>query len=155
MAISMLLRDPTMGGPQSINSSLTSIPVFESSRSTCLMACLLIPPCAKASPWPMVLTAKDALVITPTVALVRDATRFLPRRVTGRLLYCRPVFNPLRPLKPNPEEYGVYRAGLEWDLTDPIVIDTPDDFKSKSNAGATSWSRIACSASLLLRRRGR
>jgi hypothetical protein len=31
----------------------------------------------------------------------------------------------------NPEHYRVYRAGLEWDLTDPIVIDTPDDFKSK------------------------
>lgn len=29
------------------------------------------------------------------------------------------------------EEYRVYRAGLEWDLTDPIVIDGPDDFKSK------------------------
>lgn len=28
------------------------------------------------------------------------------------------------------EEYRVYRAGLEWDLTDPIVIDGPDDFKS-------------------------
>jgi hypothetical protein len=31
----------------------------------------------------------------------------------------------------NPEDYRLYRAGLEWDLTDPIVIDTPDDFKSK------------------------
>jgi len=31
----------------------------------------------------------------------------------------------------SPKEYRVYRAGLEWDLTDPIVIDTPDDFKSK------------------------
>lgn len=29
-----------------------------------------------------------------------------------------------------PEEYRVYRAGLEWDVTDPIVIDGPDDFKS-------------------------
>lgn len=28
------------------------------------------------------------------------------------------------------EEYRVYRAGLEWDLTDPIVIDGPEDFKS-------------------------
>jgi SNF2 family DNA or RNA helicase len=31
----------------------------------------------------------------------------------------------------NREDYRVYRAGLEWDLTDPIVIDTPGDFKSK------------------------
>ena len=33
-----------------------------------------------------------------------------------------------RPSKPG--EYEVYRAGLEWDLTDLIVIDSPDDFKS-------------------------
>jgi SNF2 family DNA or RNA helicase len=32
--------------------------------------------------------------------------------------------------KNTPEEYRVYRAGLEWDLTDPIVIEGPDDFKS-------------------------
>src|SRR5580700_449631 len=29
-----------------------------------------------------------------------------------------------------PGEYNVYRAGLEWDLTDPIVIDSADDVKS-------------------------
>lgn len=29
-----------------------------------------------------------------------------------------------------PEEYRIYRAGLEWDLTDPIVIERPEDFKS-------------------------
>ena len=29
-----------------------------------------------------------------------------------------------------PREYDVYRAGLEWDLTDPIVIESADDFKS-------------------------
>jgi superfamily II DNA or RNA helicase len=29
-----------------------------------------------------------------------------------------------------PGEYDVYRAGLEWDLTDPIVIESSDDFKS-------------------------
>jgi superfamily II DNA or RNA helicase len=29
-----------------------------------------------------------------------------------------------------PGEYKVYRAGLEWDLTDPIVIESADDFKS-------------------------
>ena len=27
-------------------------------------------------------------------------------------------------------EYQVYRAGLEWDLADPIVINSEDDFKS-------------------------
>src|ERR1700729_2291947 len=29
-----------------------------------------------------------------------------------------------------PGEYNVYRAGLEWDLTDPIVIESSDDLKS-------------------------
>jgi hypothetical protein len=32
--------------------------------------------------------------------------------------------------KRTPEEYRVYRAGLEWDLTDPIVIERAEDFKS-------------------------
>ncbi len=31
----------------------------------------------------------------------------------------------------SPDEYRIYRAGLEWDLTDPIVIQGPEDFKSK------------------------
>lgn len=30
----------------------------------------------------------------------------------------------------NAGDYEIYRAGLEWDLTDPIVIDSPDDIKS-------------------------
>jgi superfamily II DNA or RNA helicase len=29
-----------------------------------------------------------------------------------------------------PEDYGIYRAGLEWDLTDPVVIESKDDFRS-------------------------
>ncbi|MBR1213552.1 SNF2-related protein [Bradyrhizobium sp. JYMT SZCCT0180] len=29
-----------------------------------------------------------------------------------------------------PEEYRLYRAGLEWDLTDPIVIERAEDLKS-------------------------
>jgi superfamily II DNA or RNA helicase len=32
--------------------------------------------------------------------------------------------------KRTPDEYRIYRAGLEWDLTDPIVIESADDFKS-------------------------
>jgi len=31
-----------------------------------------------------------------------------------------------------PLEYQVYRAGLEWDLLDPIVIEKRDDLKSES-----------------------
>src|SRR4051794_34130689 len=30
----------------------------------------------------------------------------------------------------SPSEYEVYLAGLEWDLTDPIVLESSDDFKS-------------------------
>jgi len=30
-----------------------------------------------------------------------------------------------------PDEYKVYRAALEWDLTDPIVIESRADFKSE------------------------
>ncbi len=30
----------------------------------------------------------------------------------------------------SPEELALYRAGLEWDLTDPIVIESAEDFKS-------------------------
>jgi superfamily II DNA or RNA helicase len=33
--------------------------------------------------------------------------------------------------KTTPEEYRVYRAALEWDLTDPIVIETRQDLKSE------------------------
>ncbi|MGP9812926.1 SNF2-related protein [Rhodopseudomonas sp. NSM] len=29
-----------------------------------------------------------------------------------------------------PEDYGIYRAGLEWDLTEPIVIDSEEDVRS-------------------------
>src|SRR5688572_24216750 len=31
-----------------------------------------------------------------------------------------------------PLEYDVYKAALEWDLLDPIVIEKRDDFKSES-----------------------
>lgn len=33
--------------------------------------------------------------------------------------------------KTTPDEYRVYRAGLEWDLTDPIVIEKREDLKSE------------------------
>ncbi|MGC2639149.1 MAG: SNF2-related protein [Acidobacteriaceae bacterium] len=31
----------------------------------------------------------------------------------------------------SPEDYRVYRAGLEWDLVEPIIIENADDLKSK------------------------
>src|SRR3989442_10161611 len=34
--------------------------------------------------------------------------------------------------KTTPDEYRVYRAGLEWDLTDPIVIEKREDLKCES-----------------------
>ena len=34
--------------------------------------------------------------------------------------------------KTSAEEYRFYRAGLEWNLTDPIVIENRDDIKSES-----------------------
>ena len=37
--------------------------------------------------------------------------------------------------KTTPEEYRVYRAGLEWDLTDPIVIEKREDLKSEHRWG--------------------
>ena len=33
--------------------------------------------------------------------------------------------------KTTPEEYRIYRAGLEWDLVDPIVIEKREDLKSE------------------------
>jgi hypothetical protein len=33
--------------------------------------------------------------------------------------------------EPSPGEFDVYQAALEWDLTDPIVIENRDDLKSE------------------------
>src|ERR1700730_17562956 len=67
-SMAIFCREPTMYGTQLINSSLTSISGFGRSLSTCLMACLLNPPSTNANPWLMVQTAKDALLITPSLA---------------------------------------------------------------------------------------
>ncbi|MBL7405830.1 hypothetical protein INQ30_26275, partial [Escherichia coli] len=32
----------------------------------------------------------------------------------------------------SPEEYRIYKAALEWDLTDPIVIESRKDVKSEA-----------------------
>jgi hypothetical protein len=32
--------------------------------------------------------------------------------------------------KRTPKEYQIYQAALEWDLTDPIIIENSNDFKS-------------------------
>jgi hypothetical protein len=49
-----------------------------------------------------------------------------------RRLFAAPEFqSKVLHARATPEEYDVYRAGLEWDLTDPIVLDDPNDFKSQ------------------------
>jgi hypothetical protein len=42
-----------------------------------------------------------------------------------------------------PDEYKLYRAALEWDLADPIVIDARTDLKSESGSLGMDdrWSR--------------
>jgi hypothetical protein len=71
MATSIFSRASTMYGTQRESNSLVSIPGFDSSRSTCLIACLPKPPRARGNPWPMVLTAND----TRTSALCRNRAR--------------------------------------------------------------------------------
>jgi hypothetical protein len=46
-----------------------------SSLSTCLTACLLSNPRACANAWPIIETASDAPVMTPSVPLASDAIR--------------------------------------------------------------------------------
>src|ERR1700730_13650355 len=55
------------------------IPSLDSSRSTCLIACLVTRPRARARPWPIVLTAREAVLMTPRVALVNDRIRLACR----------------------------------------------------------------------------
>jgi hypothetical protein len=54
------------------DSSSTSIPRFDNSRSTCLMACLGSRPRPNASPCPIVFTAREALLMTPSVAFANE-----------------------------------------------------------------------------------
>jgi SNF2 family DNA or RNA helicase len=35
----------------------------------------------------------------------------------------------------DPRAFAIFRAALEWDLTDPIVIEKPSDFKSETRWG--------------------
>jgi len=48
--------------------------------------------------------------------------------------------------KTSPEEYAIYKAALEWALTDPIVIESKDDFKCKRGSVSTltdQWLALA------------
>src|SRR5271166_2104568 len=60
------------------------------------MACLVVRPRAKARPWPIVLTAREADRITPRVALANDSTRLACRSPSKRLL--RKLCTPSKPM---------------------------------------------------------
>src|SRR5277367_5126089 len=62
-----------------------SMPSLDNNRSTCLMACLVTRPRARARPCPIVLTARDAVLMTPRVALARDTTRLACMSPSSRL----------------------------------------------------------------------
>src|SRR5215207_451009 len=72
----MSVRDPTISGTHVAKMSHASIPGLLSSRSTCLTACLVKRPRAWAKDLPIIATASDTPVITPSAALARESTRF-------------------------------------------------------------------------------
>src|SRR6195952_422014 len=84
MATLMPLRGPTTKGTQWRSAASRSIPWLDNSRSTCLIACLVRRPRARASPWPMVCTAREAVLRTPRVALAKDSTRLACRSPSNR-----------------------------------------------------------------------
>src|SRR5450631_2549072 len=61
------------------------MPSLDSSRSTCLVACLVARPRAAARPCPIAETARDALCRTPRVALHRHSTRLACRSCSNTL----------------------------------------------------------------------
>src|SRR3954451_4012037 len=67
-----LARSDQMGSP--VGETQTSMLWLLSSRSTCLIACLVTSPRACASACPITATASDALVITPNVAPANAST---------------------------------------------------------------------------------
>ena len=79
IATLMLDRLPTTYGTQWCSKLSMSIPWLASMRSTCLVACLVVRPRARAKPWPIIATASDADWITPNVAPANDSTRFACR----------------------------------------------------------------------------
>src|SRR5256885_6646186 len=74
MATMIALRAPIRWGAQWAKLSQTSMLWLLSSRSTCLIACLVTSPRACATACPITATASDALVITPNVAPANAST---------------------------------------------------------------------------------
>ena len=79
IATVMLDRLPTTYGTQRTSKASTSMPGLDSSRSTCLMACLVRRPRASARPWPIMATASKADSIAPRVAPASESTRLACR----------------------------------------------------------------------------
>src|SRR5499427_7454297 len=59
---------------------------------------------------------------SPAIAQPERGSTFATPEFQSKVLHPRPT----------PQEYDIYRAGLEWDLTDPIILEGPTDFKSQS-----------------------
>src|ERR1700712_3051118 len=78
-------RWPTTKGTQWRSRASTSIPWLDSRRSTCLTACLVASPRAKARPCPMSATASEADTIAPIVAPASDRTRLACRSSANRV----------------------------------------------------------------------
>ena len=76
---------PTRCGTQRAKLSQTSMPLLLSRRSTCLIACLVTRPRACASAWPIIATASEAPVMTPSVAAASESTRLAWRSRPYRL----------------------------------------------------------------------
>ncbi len=70
---------PICRGTQREKLAQTSMPALPINRSTCLMACLVVSPRARAKAWPIAATASAAPVMTPSVAAERALMRLACR----------------------------------------------------------------------------
>ena len=79
MATRMSCAVPICRGIQRAKLAQTSMPALLINRSTCLMACLVVSPRARAKAWPIAATASEAPVMTPSVAAERALMRLACR----------------------------------------------------------------------------
>src|SRR3984957_15344227 len=97
MATTISVHDPTRCGTQREKLPQTSMPPLLSKRSTCLIACLVTSPRACARAWPIIATATDAPVMTPSVAAASESTRLAWRSwayrpsINARTSFSRPL----------------------------------------------------------------
>jgi hypothetical protein len=101
MATLMLVRDPPRRAPSgAVRHRYRSPRWTDSSRSTCLIACLVVSPRANARPCPIVLTAREPVLMTPRVAPAFAGAGYWPatqrawhacHRRTGRQASGEPV----------------------------------------------------------------